>query len=64
MGTARLFGDDAALKALKEGEESGIKDYESVLDEGAEPELQNVFGAIMAREQQHVQALDRMMSRR
>jgi len=27
MGTAKLFGDKAALKALKEGEESGIKDY-------------------------------------
>src|SRR5438093_12948373 len=27
-GTAKLLGDDAALKALKEGEEHGVKEYE------------------------------------
>jgi uncharacterized protein (TIGR02284 family) len=59
MGTARLFGDNAALKALKEGEESGAKDYESVVEDGAPAQLQAMIG----RQQQHVQALDRMMAR-
>src|SRR5688572_22463284 len=32
-GTAKLFGNDAAMKALKEGEELGVKDYEKALKE-------------------------------
>jgi hypothetical protein len=36
MGAATLFGDKAALKALKEGEESGLKEYERIArDAGA-----------------------------
>ncbi|RYD76897.1 MAG: DUF2383 domain-containing protein [Verrucomicrobiaceae bacterium] len=31
-GTAKLLGESAALKALIEGEEHGIKDYESALE--------------------------------
>ena len=31
MGTATLFGDKSALKSLKEGEQSGIEDYEKLL---------------------------------
>jgi len=30
-GTAKLFGDAAALKALKEGEEHGLKEYKELL---------------------------------
>lgn len=30
MGTAKLLGDKAALKALKEGEESGLKEYQDL----------------------------------
>jgi uncharacterized protein (TIGR02284 family) len=32
--TAKVFGQTAALKAPKEGEEQGVKDYESALQEG------------------------------
>lgn len=32
MQTDQLFGDKAALKALKEGEESGLEEYEEVGD--------------------------------
>src|SRR4051812_18367701 len=32
-GTAKLFGKSAALKALKEGEEHGVKDYQGALDD-------------------------------
>ena len=31
QGTAKLFGPIAALKALKEGEESRLKEYQSVI---------------------------------
>jgi rubrerythrin len=60
MGAARLLGDKAALKALKEGEESGIKDYHSVLDR-APPEMTGMIRSIVSREQEHVQQLDRLI---
>lgn len=61
MGTARLFGDKAALKALKEGEESGIKDYEALLRDGSPSEVRSVVSSIVAREQEHVRELDRLI---
>jgi bacterioferritin (cytochrome b1) len=60
MGAARLLGDKAALKALKEGEESGLKDYSSLQDRTS-PEMRDVFASIISREQQHVQQLDRLI---
>ena len=33
QGTMNLFGDKSALKALKEGEEHGLKDYEEGIDD-------------------------------
>src|SRR5437016_2046057 len=32
-GAAKIFGDAAAVKALKEGEEHGVKDYEDALND-------------------------------
>jgi len=31
--TAKIFGNAAAIKALKEGEETGVKDYEDALQD-------------------------------
>ena len=61
MGAAKLFGDKSALKALKEGEESGIKDYRSASRDRAPPEIQQVFGSIVSREEEHVRQLDRLI---
>jgi uncharacterized protein (TIGR02271 family) len=62
MGTAKLFGDKAALKSLKEGEESGIEDYESLLqDSDASSEIRNVFTSICSKEKEHVRMLDRLI---
>ena len=36
-GTAKLFGESAALKALKEGEESGLKAYDAALEDSELP---------------------------
>lgn len=33
QGTANLFGDTAALKALKEGEEHGLKEYTEAIEQ-------------------------------
>ena len=62
MGTAKLFGDKAALKSLKEGEESGIKDYQALVqDSKASSEVRNVFMSIISKEQEHVRTLDRLI---
>src|SRR5262245_14908049 len=42
-GTAQLLGNAAGLKALKEGEEHGIREYESFLtDENADQECKRL----------------------
>ncbi|MGH8479979.1 MAG: DUF2383 domain-containing protein, partial [Gammaproteobacteria bacterium] len=64
MGTAQLFGDKAALKALKEGEESGLKEYEDVLgDTGIPQDQKTLIGDLLASQRMHVQTLDGLMSR-
>jgi rubrerythrin len=62
MGTAKLFGDKTALKALKEGEESGVKDYRATLDDLPPDEVTHVCTAIMTRELEHVRELDRLIA--
>jgi len=63
-GTAKLFGNAAALKALKEGEEHGLKSYEDALNDPRLPT--DVKGLIQSRllpqTRTHLQALDRMMA--
>lgn len=62
MGTAKLLGDKAALKALKEGEESGLKSYESVAQDPSAPaDTKSLLAAIITMEQEHVRKLDRLM---
>jgi uncharacterized protein (TIGR02284 family) len=62
---AKALGDTTMLKALKEGEEHGIKDYEKALREGeltADCRLL-IQGALLPRCQAHVRALERMMEK-
>ncbi len=62
MGAARLFGDRSALKALKEGEESGIKDYRRVLDDSTVPgDVRSEVTTLMHMAQRHVHELDQIM---
>ncbi|MGH8588512.1 MAG: DUF2383 domain-containing protein [Gammaproteobacteria bacterium] len=65
MGTAQLFGDKAALKALKEGEESGLKEYEGVLGDTGIPQQdrRTLISDLVATQRMHVQTLDGLMSR-
>jgi len=63
-GTAKIFGETAALKALKEGEEQGVKDYESALQKGelaAECRLL-IRNQLLPQTREHIATLDRMMS--
>lgn len=60
MGAAKLLGDKAALKALKEGEESGLKDWNAV-QARCSPEMRAQFEPTIAREREHVRQLDRLI---
>jgi hypothetical protein len=64
-GTAKLFGNTAALKALKEGEEHGVKDYEDALKDEHLPEECKVLirGQLLPRQREHVAVVDRLMNR-
>jgi uncharacterized protein (TIGR02284 family) len=64
-GTAKLFGDKAAIKALKEGEEHGIKLYEGALKEPTLPtDCQTLIrSTFLPKTRAHVQTLDRLLSK-
>lgn len=62
MGASRLLGDKAALKALKEGEESGIKQYRSLIDSSDTPaDVRDVAMKLMKNDKEHCTRLDTMM---
>jgi uncharacterized protein (TIGR02284 family) len=63
-GTAKLFGNTAALKALKEGEEHGVKEYQDALDDQSLPsEARSLIrDTLLPRQRQHVQTIDRLMN--
>jgi uncharacterized protein (TIGR02284 family) len=63
-GTAKLLGDTAALKALKEGEEHGLKDYQDALDSGNLPaDCRELVLSFIPKMRQHIQVIDQLMSR-
>ncbi|HEX3313894.1 MAG TPA: DUF2383 domain-containing protein, partial [Gemmataceae bacterium] len=62
-GTAALVGQANALRALKEGEEHGVKDYETALkDKTMGPECVALIRELLPKTRMHVAALDRMIS--
>ena len=64
MATAKLMGDKAALKALKEGEESGLKEYQEALHDTTTPsEVKTVLNSLLAKQQAHIRTLDRLMAK-
>lgn len=63
-GTAKVFGETAALKALKEGEEHGIKSYQDALeDDDLSADCKALIRThLLPQTQAHVPVLDRLMS--
>ncbi len=63
-GTAKVFGQNAALKALKEGEQQGVKDYEAALKGGElADECRNLINTkLLLQTHEHIAALERMMA--
>jgi len=64
-GTAKVFGETAALKALKEGEERGAKDYEAALQKNLPAECADLIRSqLLPRTKSHIPVLDRLMEAR
>lgn len=62
-GASRLFGDASALKALREGEEHGLRDYRDALSELDLESRRLVQDVLLPAQLLHVQALDSMIER-
>ena len=62
-GAAKLFGDKAALKALKEGEEHGLKIYEKALHDDRVPLAARdlIRGTLLPQTRAHITKLDQLM---
>ena len=61
-GTANLFGDAASLKALKEGEEHGLKDYEEGIDDIDATSAELVQNQLIPAQQRHINVLDQLIN--
>lgn len=63
-GSAKLLGNTAALKALKEGEEHGLKEYQDALKDAKLPaDCRDLIQGFLAKQSQHIQAIDQLMTR-
>ncbi len=62
-GTASVFGQKAALKALKEGEEHGLKEYKAIMsDPSLRPELKQILAErLQLRQKEHIETLSRCL---
>jgi uncharacterized protein (TIGR02284 family) len=62
-GAAKLLGNAPALKALKEGEEHGAKEYEDALkQDGLPAECRSLIAAtLLPQTRNHVAVLDRLL---
>jgi uncharacterized protein (TIGR02284 family) len=62
QGTANLFGDAAALKSLKEGEEHGLKDYQEALDDVDSQSAGLIQNQLLPVQQRHINLLDQLIN--
>ena len=62
QGTANLFGDASSLKALKEGEEHGLKDYREGADDIDATSAQLVENQLIPAQQRHINLLDQLIN--
>ncbi len=62
QATASLFGDASALKALKEGEEHGLKDYREAIESVDEPARRLITESLLPAQQRHITTLDALIA--
>jgi uncharacterized protein (TIGR02284 family) len=61
QGTSNLFGDTAALKSLKEGEEHGLKDYQEALDDVDMTSAELIQNQLIPAQMRHTQTLNHLI---
>lgn len=63
QGTMSLFGGDlGAIKALKEGEEHGLKDYEEAIADVDGASAQMISNQFIPAQQRHINLLDQLLN--
>ena len=62
QGTMNLLGDTSSLKALKEGEEHGLKDYQEALDDVDASSAQLIQNQYIPAQQRHINLLDQLLN--
>jgi bacterioferritin (cytochrome b1) len=62
QATMSLFGDASSLKALKEGEEHGLQDYNNVLAGVDATSRQLIQNQLIPQQQRHIDLLDQISS--
>lgn len=62
-GTAAVFGEKAAIKALKEGEEHGVSSYEKALrDQELDDEIRQIIRSqLLPKTKAHIAVLDELL---
>lgn len=63
QGTMNLFGDTSSLKALKEGEEHGLKDYQAAVTDVDATTAQLINNQFIPAQQRHINLLDQLISK-
>lgn len=63
-GTAKLLGDTPALKALKEGEEHGIKEYQEALENAnvSDKNKELIRRDLLPKQSEHIAVINRLMA--
>lgn len=62
QATMNLFGDASSIKALKEGEEHGLKDYNDVIGSLDEASRQMLQDQLIPQQRRHIDLLDQMIN--
>lgn len=62
QGTMNLFGDASSLKALKEGEEHGLKDYQEAIEDVDPNSRQMIHNQLIPAQQRHINLLDQLIN--
>lgn len=58
-GSAKLFGNEAAIKALNQGEEHGVNEYKEALDDSSiNPDLKKMIRTqFLPKQEEHIKTL-------
>lgn len=63
VGSSKLFGNTAALKAIEEGEEHGLKEYREFIedDNSTEAQREYVRKVLIPNQERHITSIQAMM---